>query len=105
MYVPPLRGATTLTRHADVVGNVFSTIGSTGFDFINSLVMADLVPLKWRGLAMALLTTPYLATVWYTSEIVAALSNVGEWRWGYGMFAIIYAVRAKATLLTSDPRR
>jgi len=57
---------------------------------MNSILMADLTPLKWRGLAMGLLTSPYLVTVWYTSEIVAALSTDEKWRWGYGMFAIIF---------------
>lgn len=75
---------------SDVVGNVFSAIGSSGFDLMNSILMADLTPLRWRGLAMGLLTSPYLVTVWYTSEIVAALSTDDKWRWGYGMFAIIY---------------
>ncbi|GAA5973289.1 hypothetical protein JCM11641_003054 [Rhodosporidiobolus odoratus] len=80
------------TLAAYVVGNVFSSIGSGGFDLLNSILMADLTPLKWRGLAMGLLTSPYLVTVWYTSEIVDALSTDGKWRWGYGMFAIIYPV-------------
>ncbi|GAA5884130.1 hypothetical protein JCM6882_002152 [Rhodosporidiobolus microsporus] len=79
------------TLAAYVVGNVFSSIGASGFDLINSILMADLTPLKYRGIAMGLLTSPYLVTVWYTSEIVAALSNE-RWRWGYGMFAIIYPV-------------
>ncbi|ORY62845.1 major facilitator superfamily domain-containing protein [Leucosporidium creatinivorum] len=80
------------TLAAYVVGNVFSAIGSSGFDLMNSILMADLTPLKWRGLAMGLLTSPYLVTVWYTSEIVEALSTEEKWRWGYGMFAIIYPV-------------
>lgn len=46
--------------HADVVGNVFSSIGASGFDLLNSILMADLTPLKYRGLAMGLLTSPYL---------------------------------------------
>ncbi|GAA5849250.1 hypothetical protein JCM3766R1_002311 [Sporobolomyces carnicolor] len=80
------------TLAAYIVGNVFSQIGSSGFDLLNTILMADLVPLKYRCLAMGLLSSPYLVTVWYTSEIVAALSRDDKWRWGYGMFAIIYPV-------------
>ncbi|GAA5903733.1 hypothetical protein JCM5296_002132 [Sporobolomyces johnsonii] len=80
------------TLAAYVVGNVFSAIGASGFDLLNSIIMADLTPLKYRGLAMGLLTSPYLVTVWYTSEIVDALSTDDKWRWGYGMFAVIYPV-------------
>ncbi|GAA5894686.1 uncharacterized protein JCM6883_002178 [Sporobolomyces salmoneus] len=80
------------TLAAYIVGNVFSQIGSSGFDLLNTILMADLVPLKYRGLGMGLLSSPYLVTVWFTSEIVAALSTDDKWRWGYGMFAIIYPV-------------
>lgn len=80
------------TLAAYIVGNVFSQIGSSGFDLLNTVLMADLVPLRYRCLAMGLLSSPYLVTVWYTSEIVAALSTDDKWRWGYGMFAIIYPV-------------
>ncbi|GAA5996014.1 uncharacterized protein JCM10292_004891 [Rhodotorula paludigena] len=80
------------TLAAYVVGNVFSSIGSSGFDLMNTILMADLTPLKYRGLASAILTSPFLFTVWYTSEIVDALSTEDKWRWGYGMFAIIYPV-------------
>ena len=49
--------------HLDIVGNVFSQIGSSGFDLLNTILMADLVPLKYRALAMGLLSSPYLVTV------------------------------------------
>ncbi|GAA6006225.1 uncharacterized protein JCM10292_000027 [Rhodotorula paludigena] len=80
------------TLGAYVVGNVAVTIGRSGYTQINSTLIADLTPLKYRGLAQGLITTPYLATVWFTSEIVQALSAPGKWRWGYGMYAIIFAV-------------
>ncbi|BGP18788.1 hypothetical protein JCM10213v2_006868 [Rhodosporidiobolus nylandii] len=76
------------TLAAYVVGSVFTSIGSGGFDLLNSVLMADLTPLKYRGLAMGLLTSPYLVTVWYTSEITAALSTDDKWRWGYGRRAL-----------------
>ncbi|BGP47631.1 hypothetical protein JCM10450v2_003496 [Rhodotorula kratochvilovae] len=78
------------TLAAYVVGNVCTTVGSSGFVLLNSILIADLTPLKWRGFAQGFMTTPFLATVWFTSEIVAALSTGSKWRWGYGMFAIIF---------------
>ncbi|GAA5842803.1 hypothetical protein JCM11251_001494 [Rhodosporidiobolus azoricus] len=80
------------TLAAYVVGNVFTTIGSAGFTLITGILIADLTPLKWRGMAQAAINTPFIVTVWYTSEIVAALSEESKWRWGYGMFAIIFGV-------------
>ncbi|GAA6011435.1 hypothetical protein JCM11491_002784 [Sporobolomyces phaffii] len=80
------------TLAAYIVGSVFSQIGSSGFDLLNTILMADLVPLKYRCLGMGLLSSPYIITVWYTSEIVEALSTDDKWRWGYGMYAIIFPV-------------
>ncbi|KAG0661648.1 hypothetical protein C6P46_003869 [Rhodotorula mucilaginosa] len=77
------------TLAAYIVGNVFVSIGSAGIGFLTSVLTADLVPLKWRGFAQGLLSTPYLATVWYTSYIVESLSTNNDWRWGYGMYLII----------------
>jgi hypothetical protein len=43
------------------------------------------VPLQWRGMALGVLSTPYLATVWFTADIAQSLGTDRNWRWGYGM--------------------
>lgn len=65
---------------ADVVGNVLTAIGGSAITLLNSVLCADLVPLQWRGMTMGLLSTPYLATAWYTAEIASALGNAEGWR-------------------------
>ncbi|GAA5919883.1 hypothetical protein JCM6882_001990 [Rhodosporidiobolus microsporus] len=75
-----------------VVGNVFVSIGSTGLSLLSSILCADLVPLKYRGLAQGILSAPYIVIPWYSAEIANALSNDQNWRWGYGMYAIIMPV-------------
>lgn len=75
-----------------IVGSVLTSIGGAAIALLNSVFCADLIPLKWRGLSLGILGAPYLATVWYTSEIASALSTNNNWRWGYGMYAIIMPV-------------
>ncbi|GAA5833832.1 hypothetical protein JCM11251_005980 [Rhodosporidiobolus azoricus] len=76
----------------DVVGNVFVAIGGTGLTLLSTILCADLVPLKYRGLAQGILSAPYIVIPWYSAEIANALSNDKDWRWGYGMYAIIMPV-------------
>merc|ERR1711977_756202 len=77
------------TLAAYVLGSVFVAVGGAAIGLLNAVLTADLVPLQWRGAAQGLLSTPYLATVWYTSKIAEQLGTAQNWRWGFGMYAII----------------
>ncbi|KAK9461516.1 uncharacterized protein V1516DRAFT_622153 [Lipomyces oligophaga] len=83
---------------AYIVGAAMASVGSSGIDFLNALVVADLSPLKWRGFVNGLLGTPYIYNCWFASLIVADL-EVANWRWGYGMFAIMMPVVAIPALV------
>lgn len=74
-----------------VVGTVFTAVGSNGISFLRDIIVADLTDLKWRGLVNGIMTSPYLITVWFAGLIVDAVLKT-NWRWGYGMFAIIMPV-------------
>lgn len=74
-----------------VVGEVLTTVGSTGISYMNSLIVADLTTLKWRGFVRSILSTPYIINVWFSGLIVDAILG-SNWRWGYGMFAILIPV-------------
>lgn len=80
--------AASSTIGAYVVGSVCSAVGSNGISFVRDIIVADITDLKWRGLVNALMTSPYIITVWFSGLIVDAILK-RNWRWGYGMFAII----------------
>ncbi|UKZ80213.1 hypothetical protein TrVFT333_007970 [Trichoderma virens FT-333] len=84
--------ATSKTISAYVVGEVFVAIGSSGIDLTNDIIVADLTPLEWRGFASSMLSTPFIINTWFSGKIVDALEKRNQWRWGYGMFAIIMPV-------------
>ncbi|KAH8601945.1 putative siderophore iron transporter [Bisporella sp. PMI_857] len=75
-----------------VIGEVFVAIGSAGLDLTNDIIVADLTPLEWRGFVSSLLSTPFIINTWFAGKIVSAVRDAGNWRWGYGMFAIIMPV-------------
>lgn len=84
--------ASSSTLSAYIVGSVFIAIGSSGIDLISDIICGDLVPLQWRGFCSSLLAFPYFITTWFTGLIVDALAVDEKWRWGYGMWAIIFPV-------------
>ncbi|RMZ44726.1 hypothetical protein AFCA_010953 [Aspergillus flavus] len=97
--------ATCRTIAGYVVGEVFVAIGSSGLDLTNDIIVADLTPLEWRGFASSMLSTPFIINTWFAGKIVDAIDSKGQWRWGYGMFAIIMPVAlgpAVATLIYLD---
>ncbi|KAH7002280.1 hypothetical protein EDB80DRAFT_867287 [Ilyonectria destructans] len=98
--------ACSRTISAYIVGEVFVSIGSSGLDLTNDIIVADLTPLEWRGFTSSMLSTPFIINTWFAGKIVAAIEKKEEgWRWGYGMFAIIMPVAlgpAVATLIYLD---
>ncbi|KZV74594.1 siderophore-iron transporter Str3 [Peniophora sp. CONT] len=75
-----------------LVGNVLAALGGSAVSFMNSVIVVDLTDLQWRGVFSALLSVPYLIAPWFTASIVAKLGASNNWRWGYGMYAMILPV-------------
>lgn len=86
------------TIAAFVIGTVFISIGQSGVNLMNNIIVADMTPLKWRGFVNALMSTPYLVTTWVSGYIINDIVSL-NWRWGYGMFAIISPVALAPAIL------
>lgn len=83
--------ASSQTATAFIVGLGLATVGKTGVNFVNSLIVIDFTPLKWRGFVTSILAAPFIINCWFAGLIVGDL-QVANWKWGYGMFAIIIPV-------------
>ncbi|KAG7912380.1 hypothetical protein KL905_000528 [Ogataea polymorpha] len=83
--------AASHTLSAYVAGVTLGAVGLSGITLMDSLIIADLTPLKWRGAVISILSTPYIINVWFAGLIVNDL-KASNWRWGYGMFAIMMFV-------------
>ncbi|KAI3491314.1 hypothetical protein L1887_44349 [Cichorium endivia] len=87
--------AASQTPAAFAVGRIITEVGQAGFDLVTDIVVADLSPLQWRGVATALTSFPFIFLPYCGSNIQARLAPPGYpegWRWGYGMFAIMAPV-------------
>lgn len=83
--------ASARSVNALAAGELLYTIGNTGIDLVTHILMADISPLKWRGFMTALPASPYIINAFIAGYIVDGLGE-DNWRWGYGMFAIIMPV-------------
>ncbi|KAK2592581.1 hypothetical protein QQS21_009726 [Conoideocrella luteorostrata] len=92
--------ATSQSITAYVVGEAFVAIGSSGIDLVSDIIVADLTPLEWRGFLGALLSTPFIINTWFAGKIGEAILSKGQWRWGYGMFAIIMPAAVCPAIVT-----
>ncbi|KAL2827953.1 siderophore iron transporter mirA [Aspergillus cavernicola] len=76
-----------------IAGGIFEAIGSTGFSLTQQVFVADVTNLidraVWSTLPDSLTVIPalYLGT-----EIAERMLENSQWRWGYGMWAIIQPV-------------
>jgi MFS family permease len=69
---------------------IFYSAGFTGVLIVTQVFIADTTDLRWRALFSSLPDVPFLFTVWIGPIIASAL--LPNWRWGYGMWAIIMPV-------------
>ncbi|KAL4952927.1 siderophore iron transporter mirA [Aspergillus filifer] len=73
-----------------IAGGIFEAIGSTGFALTQQIFVADVTNLinraVWSTLPDSLTVIPSL---YIGTEIAEAILKKNEWRWGFGMWAII----------------
>jgi MFS family permease len=81
-------------------GTIFYSVGQSGTNIMNDIVISDITTARWRGFAISLSFFPFLITPWAAAFIVNDVVNGIGWRWGIGMFAILMPVGASCIILT-----
>ncbi|KAF3074718.1 Siderophore iron transporter 1 [Trichoderma lentiforme] len=70
-------------------GQIFYTIGQVGIQFLQQILVAEITTLENRSILGSLILSPTIFTSWIGAPIVSAMVPA-KWRWGYGMWAIIF---------------
>ncbi|KAL1718488.1 major facilitator superfamily domain-containing protein [Schizophyllum commune] len=78
---------------------VFYGIGFSGMIFCVDVITADTSSLKSRGLAYAFTSSPYIITAYAGSKASEHFAET-NWRWGFGIFAIVLPFVAMPLLAT-----
>ncbi|KAH0493342.1 hypothetical protein TgHK011_000016 [Trichoderma gracile] len=73
---------------------VFYSIGFGGMTYAVDVITADASQLKNRGLAYAFTSSPYMITAFAGAKASEGFYNDISWRWGFGVFAIVFPIVA-----------
>lgn len=92
--------ASAPTVDAIAGGIIFYAVGYTGLQVLNSIIIADMTTLKWRGLISGLMSLPFVVNGFVSANIQVGILERSGWRWGYGMFAILVPCAILPLILT-----
>lgn len=73
-------------------GAVIYQIGLTIITFLVEVIVADISSLRSRLLWSYIAATPFIINTWVSGNIAQSVLDTTTWRWGVGMWAIIYPV-------------
>jgi len=68
---------------------IFYAAGFTGLQILQQVFVADTTNLLNRALFSSLPDTPFLVTVWIGPLLASSILENANWRWGYGIWAIV----------------
>ncbi|KAK7750184.1 hypothetical protein SLS62_007935 [Diatrype stigma] len=86
-------------------GTVLYSVGQSGTNLLNDIVIADITTARQRALGIGLSFWPFLITPWTSALIVERVVAPGPdggigWRWGIGMLAILMPFCASFIIAT-----
>jgi len=71
---------------------IFYSAGFTGLQILQQIFIADTSDLLNRAFFSSIQDIPSLITVWVGAPIASSSPAVTNWRWGYGLWAIVLPV-------------
>ncbi|KAL3480549.1 major facilitator superfamily domain-containing protein [Aspergillus californicus] len=81
-------------------GAVIYQIGYTGIMFLVEVLIGDTTSTRSRLLFSYIPATPFIINTWIGGNLTDAVLETTTWRWGIGMFTIIFPVCSIPLLLT-----
>lgn len=90
--------ATAPSFRTMAVGGILYQVGYTMIILLIEVIVADITTTRARLFFTYVSAMPFIISTWISGTISSAVLDrnrkLGRWRWGVGMFAIIYAVAA-----------
>jgi SIT family siderophore-iron:H+ symporter-like MFS transporter len=81
-------------------GAVIYQIGLTIITFLVEVIVADISSLRSRLLWSYIAATPFIINTWVSGNIAQSVLETTTWRWGVGMWAIIYPVLSMPLIIS-----
>jgi MFS family permease len=83
-------------------GSIFHSMGQSGANLLNDIIVADITTIRWRSLAIGLLFWPFLVIPWVAAFITSSVNSTNGigWRWGIGMLGFLMPACASLIIVT-----
>lgn len=92
--------ASASSVEAFCTGAIIYQVGYTCIVLLMEVLIADFSSMRARVFFSYIPAMPFLINTWISGNVTSAVLSVTTWRWGLGMWAIIYPI-ASAPLLAS----
>ncbi|KAF1988282.1 siderochrome-iron transporter-like protein Sit1 [Aulographum hederae CBS 113979] len=86
--------ATSTNVESFAAGAVIYQVGYTSVTLLVEVIVADITSLRSRLFFSFIPALPFIINTWVSGDVSAAVIAATTWRWGIGMWAIIYTVCA-----------
>ncbi|WFC95640.1 hypothetical protein MBRA1_002292 [Malassezia brasiliensis] len=83
-----------------LVGTIAQSLGSTGVQVLQSVIIADTTSVQWRGLLIATVNLPYLINFAVTGPFVDHILRTHGWRVGFAFWVVCVPLSALPLLVT-----
>ncbi|KAI3613337.1 hypothetical protein CBS9595_004170 [Malassezia furfur] len=83
-----------------LVGTIAQSLGSTGVQVLQSVIIADTTSVQWRGLLIATVNLPYLINFAVTGPFVDHVLRTHGWRAGFAFWVVCVPLSALPLLIT-----
>jgi SIT family siderophore-iron:H+ symporter-like MFS transporter len=81
-------------------GAVLYQVGYTCVILLVEVIIADVTSMRSRVFFSYIPATPFIINTWVSGDITQAVLDTTSWRWGIGMWCIIYPVLALPLMIT-----
>ncbi|POR36727.1 Siderochrome-iron transporter Sit1 [Tolypocladium paradoxum] len=92
--------STAASVYAFCAGAVVYQVGYTSIVLLLEVLVADFSSMRARVFFSYIPALPFIVNTWISGSVTAAVLSVTTWRWGIGMWCIIYPVASMPLLVT-----
>lgn len=92
--------ASTASLRSLIGGICLQSAGTTGIQVLQSIIIADTITAKWRGLVIGIVNLPFLINFAVAGPMVDLVMRHGGWRFGFAIWTVIVPLAATPLLLT-----
>lgn len=92
--------STAVSVYAFCAGGIVYQIGYTAIVLLMEILVADFSSMRARVFFSYVPALPFVINAWLSGTVTSAVLEVTTWRWGIGMWCIIYPIASLPLLIT-----